>query len=124
LEIVAELPQFLCRARVLEENSIDVERIKFAATVAIDSGPDMRDELSQLHVVVIRDQRTRRSSLRLAGHESRLPTTDPLSGSAWLATAGRSSGSVDISPVLDTKDHDFALDVVDSIQDTIGPAPR
>lgn len=33
LEVVAELPQSLCRARVLEEDSIDVERINFAKLV-------------------------------------------------------------------------------------------
>jgi hypothetical protein len=35
----------------------------------------------------------------------------------------RSSGSVNISSVFDAEDHDFALDVVDSIQHTVGAAP-
>jgi hypothetical protein len=33
----------------------------------------------------------------------------------------RSSGSVNISSVFDAEDHDFALDVVDSIQHTVVP---
>jgi hypothetical protein len=70
VEVVAELPQFLCCARVLEEDSIDVGCIDFSGTVAIDGFPDTSDELAQLRVVVVRDHRTRRASFRLAGHES------------------------------------------------------
>jgi hypothetical protein len=60
----------LCCARVLEEDSIDVECIKFAGTVAIDRFTDTTDEFAQLRVVVVRDHRARRPSFRLAGHES------------------------------------------------------
>src|SRR3954452_6194958 len=70
LEVVAELPQFLCCARVLEEDSIDFQCINFAGTVAIDGFPDTSDELTQLRVVVVRDHRARRPSFRLAGHKS------------------------------------------------------
>jgi hypothetical protein len=49
---------------------IDVERIKLADAVAIDGLPDAGDKLFQLCVVVVRDHRTRRSSLRLVGHEN------------------------------------------------------
>jgi hypothetical protein len=59
-----------CRVRVLEEDSIDAERINFASKVAIDGFPDTSDKLAQLRIVVIRDQRARRPSLRPAGHES------------------------------------------------------
>ena len=34
-----------------------------------------------------------------------------------------SSGSVNVSSVFDAEDHDFALDLIDSIQDTVGAAP-
>jgi hypothetical protein len=67
-EVVAELPQFFCSAGVLEENSIDVERIKLASTVAIDGFPDTRDQFSQLRVVIVRDHRARGLTLRLASH--------------------------------------------------------
>jgi hypothetical protein len=39
LEVVAELPQLLRRLRVLEENSIDIEGVQFAGSVAIDGFP-------------------------------------------------------------------------------------
>jgi hypothetical protein len=68
LEVVAELPQFFCSAGVLEENSIDVERIKLASTVAIDGFPDTRDQFSQLRVVIVHDHRARGLTLRLARH--------------------------------------------------------
>ena len=70
LKIVAELPQFLCRARVLEENSIDLKRIKFAGTVAIDGVPDTVHKVTELRIVVIRDHQARCPSLRFAGHKS------------------------------------------------------
>jgi hypothetical protein len=35
----------------------------------------------------------------------------------------RSSGSVNISSVFDAEDHDLALELVDSIQHTVGAAP-
>ena len=69
-EVVAELPQLRGRAGVLEENSINVERIELAGTVAIDGLPDARDKVSQLCLVVVRDHGPRRSTLRLAGHET------------------------------------------------------
>jgi hypothetical protein len=53
----------------LEENLINVERVEFVGTVAIDGLPNAGDKFSQLCVVVVRDHRARRSSLRLAGHE-------------------------------------------------------
>ena len=70
VEVVAELPQFLCSTRVLEEDSIDVECINFTGTVAIDGFADTCDEFAQLRLVVVRDHRARRPSFRLAGHES------------------------------------------------------
>jgi hypothetical protein len=70
LEVVAELPQFLRRARVLKEHSIDVERIKFAGTEAIDGVADTSDKVTQLCDVVFRNHRTRRPALRLARHRS------------------------------------------------------
>lgn len=69
MEVVAELPKFLGSAGVLEQNSIDVERIELASTVAIDGIPDARDQVRQLRVVIIRDHRARRLTLRLAGHD-------------------------------------------------------
>jgi hypothetical protein len=53
----------------LEENLINVERVKLAGTVAIDGLSNVGDKFCQLCVVVVRDHRARRSSLRLAGHE-------------------------------------------------------
>jgi hypothetical protein len=52
------------------DTSIDLEGIRLAGTVAIDGAPNSGDRLTQLRVVMIRDQRTRRPSLRLADHES------------------------------------------------------
>src|SRR6188472_1856457 len=63
LEIVAELPQFLCRTGVLEENSIDFESIEFAGAVAINGVAYTVHKFTQLRVVVIRDHRARRPSL-------------------------------------------------------------
>jgi hypothetical protein len=70
LEVVAELPQLLGRAGVLEENSINVERVELAGAVAIDGLTDAGDKVSQLCLVVVRDHGPRRSTLRLAGHET------------------------------------------------------
>jgi hypothetical protein len=70
LKVVAELPQLLRRAGVLEQNSINVERVELAGTVAIDGLTDAGDKVSQLCLVVVRDHGPRRSTLRLAGHES------------------------------------------------------
>jgi hypothetical protein len=53
----------------LEENLINIERVKLAGTVAIDRLPNVGDKFSQLCVVVVRDHRARRSPLRLAGHQ-------------------------------------------------------
>ena len=53
----------------MEENLINVERVKLAGTVAIDGLPNAGDKSSKLCVVVVRDHPARRSSLRLAGHE-------------------------------------------------------
>lgn len=55
LEVVAELPKFLRRTGVLEENSIDFECIEFASPVAIDGVADMVNEYAQLRIVVIRN---------------------------------------------------------------------
>jgi hypothetical protein len=63
LEGVAELPQLLRCPGVLEQNLINVERVELAGTVAIDGLPNAGDKFSQLCVVVVRDHRTRRSSL-------------------------------------------------------------
>jgi len=63
LEGVAKLPQFLRCPGVLEENLINVERVEFVGTVAIDGLPNAGDKFSQLCVVVVRDHRARRSSL-------------------------------------------------------------
>ena len=70
LEVVAELPQLLGRAGVLEENSINLEWVELAGTVAIDGLTDTGDKVSQLCLVVVRDHGPRRSTLRLAGHET------------------------------------------------------
>jgi hypothetical protein len=48
LERVAELPQLLRRPGVLEENVINVERVKLAGTVTIDGLPNMGDKFPQL----------------------------------------------------------------------------
>jgi len=69
-EMGAELPQLLRRARILEQSPVNFECVKFAGTVAIDGVPDTVHEVTQLRVVVIRDHRARRPSLRLAGHTS------------------------------------------------------
>ena len=53
----------------MEENVIDLERVELASPVAIDGLPDVGDKFCQLCVVVVGDQRPRRLSLRLAGHE-------------------------------------------------------
>lgn len=53
----------------MEEHVIDLERVEFAGPVAIDGLHDVGDKFSQLCVVVVRDHRPRRLSLRLAGHE-------------------------------------------------------
>jgi hypothetical protein len=65
LEVIAELPQVLRRSRILKQNSIDVEGVKLAGTVAIDSLTNAGDKVSQLGFVVFRDHRARCSSLRL-----------------------------------------------------------
>jgi len=70
LKVVAELPQLLGRAGVLEDNSIDVERVELARTVAIDGLTDAGHKVSQLRLVVVRDHGPRRTTLRLAGHET------------------------------------------------------
>jgi hypothetical protein len=76
--MVAELPQFLRRARVLEDDLIDLEGREVASSVAIDGICDMLDELAQLSVVVLADHRARGLSLRLAGHDSEAThVTDP-----------------------------------------------
>jgi hypothetical protein len=41
--------------RVLEENLINVERVEFAGTVAIDGLTNAGDKFSQLCAVVVRD---------------------------------------------------------------------
>ena len=46
LEGVAELPQLLRRPRVLEENLINVERVKLAGTVPVDGLPNAGDKAS------------------------------------------------------------------------------
>ena len=68
LEVVAELPQLLRRPRVLEENTIDLEGIQFAGTVAVDGLPDAIDKCSQLCAVIVGNHGTSRLSLQLAGH--------------------------------------------------------
>jgi hypothetical protein len=70
LEVVAVPPQLVGPAGVLEENSINVERVELAGTVAIDGLTDAGDKVSQLCLVVVRDHGPRRSTLRLAGHET------------------------------------------------------
>jgi len=77
LEVVAELPQFLRGARVLEEDSIDVEGINIAGTVTIDDFPDTSDKLAQLRVVVGRDHRARCPSFQHARHESKVTHGSP-----------------------------------------------
>ena len=69
LEVVAELPQFLRRTGVLEENSIDFERLEFAGAVSIDGGAHTVNKFTKLSVVVSRDYQARRPSFRFAGHE-------------------------------------------------------
>jgi DNA-binding NarL/FixJ family response regulator len=86
LKRVAGLPQILRRPGVLEENSINVERVEFAGTVAIDSFPNANDKFSQLCVVVVRDHRARRSPLRLAGHK-REATQESSTAAAWAREA-------------------------------------
>ena len=88
-EVVAELPQFLGRARVLEQSPIDVERIQLAGAVAVNCVPDTGDEFTQLRVVVLRDHRARRPPLRLAGHDPRLYTA----GANPTAQANREGAS-------------------------------
>jgi hypothetical protein len=68
--MVAELPQLLRRARILEQSPVNFERVKFAGTVAIDGVPDTVNEVTQLRLVVVRDHQARRPSLRLTGHMS------------------------------------------------------
>jgi hypothetical protein len=53
----------------LEENLINIERVKLAGTVAIDRLPNVGDKFSQLCVVVVRDHRAR------AARRSDLPDT-------------------------------------------------
>ena len=67
--------EFLCRARVMEEDVVDFEGSELASSVAIDGVCDMLDESAQPSVVVLADHRARGLSLRLAGHESRLLTS-------------------------------------------------
>jgi hypothetical protein len=80
----------------LEENLINVKRVKLAGTVAIDGLPNAGDKFSQLCVVVVRDHRARCSSLRLARHgceatqESSLAADVCCSG---LAGSGRGAGA-------------------------------
>jgi hypothetical protein len=64
LEIVAVFPQLLGRSRILEQNSIDVEGVELAGTEAIDGLTNTGDEISQLGLVILRDQRARCSPLR------------------------------------------------------------
>ena len=71
-EGVAELPQLFRRPGVVEENVINLERVELAGAVAIDGLPDAGDKFSQLCVVVVRDHRARRSSLRPVRHGTRL----------------------------------------------------
>jgi hypothetical protein len=54
-QVVAELPQLRCRARVLEEDAIDLEGSELASSVAINGICDMLDESAQLSVVVLTD---------------------------------------------------------------------
>ena len=42
---------------------INVERVELSGTLTIDGLPNVGDKFSQLSVVVVRDHRTRRSSL-------------------------------------------------------------
>lgn len=77
LKDVAELPQFLRGSRVLEKNTIDLEGIQFTGPVAIDSLPDASNKRSQLCAVIVRNDRTRSPSLRLARHGTRLLTIGP-----------------------------------------------
>ena len=92
-ELVAELPQFLRRPRLLEENLIDFEGVKGAGTVATDSLPNAGDELFQLRLVVLRDHGARCLSLRLAGHEYEATQTQPRSGTpASRALGGMGDG--------------------------------
>ena len=69
LEVVAELPQLLRRAGVLEENPINFDRTELAGTVAIDGAAHLVNKLTKLRVVVVRDNQARRPSFRFAGHE-------------------------------------------------------
>jgi hypothetical protein len=94
LEVVAELPQLFRRSVVLKEHLIDAEGVKLAGTVAIDGLCDVGDERPQLGLVVVRDHRTRRMSLRLVGHETEV--TEEHGSAAVVSTtraaAGRASG--------------------------------
>ena len=69
IEQITELPQFLRRPRVLKKDSIQLVSIKFTGAVAIDGSADVVNKVSQLLVVMFRDYRACRLSLRLAGHE-------------------------------------------------------
>jgi hypothetical protein len=62
---IAVLPQFLRRSRILEQNSINLEGVKLAGPVAINSLANAGDKVSQLGLVVFRDHRSRCPSLRL-----------------------------------------------------------
>jgi hypothetical protein len=57
LDVIAELPQLLGRARVLEQNAVELEGVELAGAVAIDSLADAGDEVAQLGFVVFGDQR-------------------------------------------------------------------
>jgi hypothetical protein len=64
-EVVAVLPEFFRRTRILEQNAVDVEGVELAGAVAIDSLTNAGDKVSQLCLVVLRNHRARCSSRRL-----------------------------------------------------------
>jgi hypothetical protein len=62
LEVVAVLPEFLRRTRILEQNAVDVEGVELAGAVAIDSLTNAGDKVSQRCWVVLLNHRARCSS--------------------------------------------------------------
>lgn len=77
-DLIAELPQFLRRPRVLKEDLVDIGRIQLTGSIPIDGLLDMRQELDQLRLVISRHGSERPATFGLVGHDLRLPGSDAL----------------------------------------------
>jgi hypothetical protein len=69
---VAKLPEILGGTGVLEQHMVDLERVKFAATVAVDRHAHVRDEFAKARFVILRHYLACSLPLRLFRHKPRL----------------------------------------------------